>query len=274
MNDLRGKAVLITGGTKGIGLATGLAFAAQGAAVTLTNKWGSADEDDIRARFAELGAPEPMIVSADVREDEDTDDLLTLMKERHDSIEVFVSGAAFAQTVDGVDAYSRRGFVQSIEYSVWPTAEYPRRIKAAFGHYPRYVVALSSNGADSRLKNYDLVAACKSSLETLCRYMAARLIDEDVRVNVVRTLFVDTESFSATMGEDCAPFFRTLRPDLLIPLEDTAKAVLALASGMMDGVTGQTLMVDRGGEFSDNLMGLFEETPDLPSHRQGDRNDP
>ena len=38
MNDLRGKAVLIPGGTMGIGLATGLAFARQSAHCTLTRK--------------------------------------------------------------------------------------------------------------------------------------------------------------------------------------------------------------------------------------------
>ena len=43
-NDFRGKAVLITGGTAGIGLATGLAFGRRGADCTLTYRWGSADE--------------------------------------------------------------------------------------------------------------------------------------------------------------------------------------------------------------------------------------
>ena len=48
-NDFRGKAVLVTGGTRGIGLATGLAFGRRGADVTLTYKWGAEDEDAIRA---------------------------------------------------------------------------------------------------------------------------------------------------------------------------------------------------------------------------------
>ncbi|HEY0136691.1 MAG TPA: SDR family NAD(P)-dependent oxidoreductase, partial [Nannocystis sp.] len=65
-NDFTGKAVLITGGTRGIGLACGLAFARHGARVILTHRWGSADEGELRAKFAELGAPEPMIVEADV----------------------------------------------------------------------------------------------------------------------------------------------------------------------------------------------------------------
>src|SRR5215204_4496166 len=80
VNDLHGKAVLVTGGTMGIGLATGLAFGTYGARCILTHKWGTADEDEVRARFAEIGAPEPMIVQADVSNAEDTSALLDAIK--------------------------------------------------------------------------------------------------------------------------------------------------------------------------------------------------
>ena len=50
-NDFENKAVLITGGTAGIGLATGLAFGRLGAQVYLTHRWGSADNDEVRAKF-------------------------------------------------------------------------------------------------------------------------------------------------------------------------------------------------------------------------------
>ena len=81
LNDFRGKAVIITGGTKGIGLATGLAFGRQGAHAYLTHKWGSADENEVRRKFAEVGAPEPAIVEADVGSDEETVALLERVKQ-------------------------------------------------------------------------------------------------------------------------------------------------------------------------------------------------
>ena len=50
--DFRDKVVLVTGGTRGIGLAVGLAFGRAGASVYLTHRCGSADEAVIRERFA------------------------------------------------------------------------------------------------------------------------------------------------------------------------------------------------------------------------------
>ena len=73
---LAGRCVLVTGGTRGIGLATGLAFGRLGASAVLTHRWGSADEDAIRVAFAEAGAPEPDIVEADAGHGPDLDALL------------------------------------------------------------------------------------------------------------------------------------------------------------------------------------------------------
>ena len=96
INDLKGKAVLITGGTHGIGLACGLAFGRQGAHCYLTHRWGSKDESEIEAAFAEVGAPKPRILEADVSVDEDTEALMKAIKEDHDHLEVLISNVSFA----------------------------------------------------------------------------------------------------------------------------------------------------------------------------------
>ena len=260
LGHLEGKAVLVTGGTMGIGLATALAFGREGAHCTLTHKWGSADEDEIRRRFAEAGAPPPAIVCADVSRDEDATVLLEGMRRAHERVEAFVSNVSVALVIEGIENYEKRSLFKSIEYSAWPIFAYPQRIKEVFGAYPRYVVGLSSGGVDAFYKNYDFVAASKAVMETLCRYMSYRLFDEDVRVNVVRSRLVRTDSLRATFGEAFEPFAERFNMERqFIPAEEVANVVLALCSGLLDGVNGQVIMVDRGTTFFDNLMRMYNE---------------
>lgn len=260
MNDLRGKCVLITGGTMGIGLATGLAFAREGASVTLTHKWGTADENAIRNGFAQQGLPEPHIVQADVSRAEDTEALLAELKTRHHAVEVVVSNVSLALLVRSLDDYSKRSLFKSIEYSAWPFFEYTQRVRDVFGRYPRYVIGVSSDGSGHVHCNYDFVAASKAVMETLCRYMSYRLFEEDVRVNVVRSRMVRTESLWATFGREFDEFMdRANMGGDFIEAEEIANTILALCSGLMDSVNGQMLMVDRGGTFCDDLMRLYSE---------------
>jgi NAD(P)-dependent dehydrogenase (short-subunit alcohol dehydrogenase family) len=262
--DLRGKAVLVTGGTAGIGLATALAFARRGAECTLTYRFGSADEDSVRARFAAAGAPAPSIVQADAARDDDTDALLAAMRERHRAVDVLIANVSAAMVVNSFDDYDLRGLKKSIEQSAWPMVEYTRRIRRVFGRYPRYVVGMSSTGPDSFSVGYDFVAASKAVMETLCRYMNYRLFDDDVRINVIRSRSVRTASFDATFGAEFSEFAeRFTTPRHFLEPEEVADAALALCSGMMDGVSGQIITIDRGTSFFDNLMRLYEERESL-----------
>ncbi|MBX3273075.1 MAG: SDR family oxidoreductase [Sandaracinaceae bacterium] len=260
MNDLCGKAVLVTGGTAGIGLATALRFAEAGAACTLTYRFGTADEDEVRAAFAARGAPPPLIVQADASRDDDTDALLEEMRARHDAVEVFVSNVSGALVTHSFEDYDRRGLMKSIGVSAWPMVAYTRKIRAVFGRYPRYVIGMSSTGPDHFSVGYDFVAASKSVMETLCRYMSYRLFDRDCRVNVIRSRSIRTEAFESTFGKDFYDFaMRLSREEHFLVPDDVAKVAFALANGSMDAVSGQVITVDKGTTFFDDLMRLWHE---------------
>ena len=267
ITHLDGKAVLVTGGTMGIGLATGLAFGRVGAHVYLTYKWGSSDEEDVRRAFAATDAPEPCLVQADVAIEDDTVELLRLIKKRHDRLEAFISNVAFAQTVRGIDDYNKKGLFKSLEYSAWPFVGYLQQIKQTFGAWPRYAIGVSSEGVEqTAYPGYGMVAVAKVVMEVMCRYLSARLFEEDIRLNIIRPIRVSTDSFRATVGDEMEPFLRRIGGDryFLTP-DEVGDAILALCSGLMDAVSGQVILLDRGGCFCDSLVGLFEKREKLGS---------
>jgi enoyl-[acyl-carrier-protein] reductase (NADH) len=182
------------------------------------------------------------------------------MSASHDSIEVFLSNAATALVVKSLQDYTKRSLNRGIEYTAWPLYQYTRRIRETFGKYPRYVIGLSSTGPDHFCANYDFVAATKGLMETLCRYMSYRLYGEDVRINIVRAGPVATESLRATCGSTIEEFWAKLNlTDDFIGTDEVAATLLALCCGLMDGVHGQILTVDRGRTFANNLTRLYHE---------------
>ena len=258
--DLSDKVALVTGGTRGIGLASAKALGAAGAQCVMTYRWGSADLDEIRADFDALGAPEPMLEMADVSHTEDTEALMERIKERPGGVDIFINNVAFAARTPELSSYRKRSLFKSLEYSAWPLVEYVEAAHDICGRYPEYVVAISSDGIERSYPGYDFVAASKSVLEVLTRYMGSHLGEQGCRVNAVRFGMVATESFEAMFGEQIWDFFAEEgieRSDLLSP-QECGRTVLALCSGLLDAMQSEVITVDRAMAFEDNMMRRYE----------------
>lgn len=261
--DMKGTSVLITGGTKGIGLASALNFARAGAQTYLTYKWGSADNSELLAVFAKTGGPAPVLIQADVSVDEDTTALIDKIAETSPGgIDIFISNVGYAATMRNLDDYKKRSLFKTLEYSTWPMIEYTRKLKERFGAYPKKVIGISSDGPDHFYQGYDYVAASKALLEFFGRYLSVHLFREGSTVNVVRFGTVKTESFTAIFGEEFFDYIvdegLATREQILTP-EECGKAVFALASGFMDAMNGQVINIDYGLPFADNSMTRFQQ---------------
>lgn len=257
--DLSGKSVLITGGTKGIGLASARKLAMAGASTYLTYKWGSADLEEITASFRAAGAViDPVFIQADVSIPEDTKAVMEVIRETETKLDIFISNVGFAQSPKSLDDYKKRSLYKTLDYSTWPLVDYTQQIKAVFGEYPEKILAISSDGPDHFYQGYDYVAASKSLLEFLSKYMAVHLFNEGKgsTVNVIRFGTVKTESFNLIFGED---FFRFMAEEgveesMFLTPGECADSVFAMCSGLMNAMNGQIINVDYGFPYQDNSM--------------------
>ena len=109
------------------------------------------------------------------------------------------------------------------------------------------IVAISSLGAQRVLDNYILIGTSKAALESVMRYLAVELAPRGIRVNAVSAGVVDTEALEWFPNKDemLATVDRTPAGRLVEPV-DVAAAVSFLCSGDAAMVCGQTLVVDGG----------------------------
>ena len=186
--------------------------------------------------------------------------MFAAIDQQYGRVDALVSNASAAVTIQNLEDYTERGFLQTMRASAWPVVDYTMVARHRFGRAPRYVVVMSSDGPDRFTPAYDFVAAAKAASETLVRYLAYRLREEDVRVNVVRSRAIKTDAFAETFGADFYNFLRQFVPDeWFITPGEVANAVFGLCSGMFDAMTGQVLTVDRGNTFADGISLIYEQ---------------
>jgi NAD(P)-dependent dehydrogenase (short-subunit alcohol dehydrogenase family) len=244
--DFDGAGVIVTGGTRGLGKAIGVEFGRAGATVFLTHRWGSADEDELRAEFDSEGLRLPRIIQSDVSDPAAARALMRDVLAERVRLEVIVSNVAFAKVVRSPEDLKRDSLELSLRYSTWPVLDLVRAAREELGSYPPRVLAISTDGGAVCHPGYDMAGVAKAALETLCRYLALHLRSEGVRVNAVRCGPVDTASLRATFDDPAVDAALRRRDGLFVDPLVVARACIALCSGLMDGVTGQVITVDEG----------------------------
>ena len=239
--------VLITGALTGIGRATALAFAQEGAHVVVS---GRHDEEGKKlvAELRELGA-EVEFVRSDVRHEEDLRSLIDKTVARFGRLDAAVNCAGTEGTPGPLTDQSAETYAATFDTNVLGTLlsmKHEMRVMLAQGSGS--IVNVSSTFGHTGAAGASIYAASKHAVEGLTKSAALEAASSGVRVNTVAPGPIETEMLNRFTGTDerkaslaaTVPLKRVGRP------EEIAQTIMFLASDNASFITGASYLVDGG----------------------------
>ncbi|WP_125079303.1 SDR family oxidoreductase [Mycobacterium sp. P7213] len=248
--DLTGRTAIITGGSRGIGLAIGQRLAEAGANVVLTSR----DQESADAAAAQVNG-NALGVAAHVADDEAAQRCINTTLERFGTVDILVNNAgtnpAFGPLIDQDHAR----FAKIFDVNLWgPLLWTSCAVKAWMGDHGGVVVNTASIGGMSFAPLMGMYNATKAALIHVTKQLALEL-SPGIRVNaicpgVVRTKLAEVLWKEHEQGLSTGiPLGRIGEP------VDVADAVLFLVSDAASWITGQTLVMD-GGQILGDATGF------------------
>lgn len=238
-----GRTALVTGASRGIGLAVAQRLVAEGARVVVTGR----KPGPLAEAVAQLGGPEHAVgVAGDTADDEHRAAAVARAVETFDSLDLLVNSAGinpvFGPLVD-LDLAAARTTVEANVVAALSWVQHAHR--AWLGEHGGAVVNLSSIGAFAPSAGLGAYSASKLMLVHLTRTLALEL-GPGVRVNAVAPALVKTRFSTAIYAGREAEATADYPLGRLGTPEDVAAAVAFVLSDDAGWITGQTLLLDGG----------------------------
>jgi 3-oxoacyl-[acyl-carrier protein] reductase len=227
------RSVLVTGGSRGIGLAVARAFAAQGDRVAVTYR-GSEPPDGLFG------------VKCDVTSVADVDAAFTAIEAEHGPVEVLVANAGITKDTLLL-RMDEETFASVIDTNLTGAYRVAKRaaggmLKARRGRliFISSVVGLYGSAGQA---NY---AASKAGLVGFARSLARELGSRGITSNVVAPGFVDTDMTAVLTDERKAEIVKQVPLGRYATVDELAGVVTFLASDAAAYITGAVVPVDGG----------------------------
>jgi len=239
--------VLITGALTGIGRATALAFAREGARVVISGRRDEAGQK-LLAEIRALGA-EAEYWRTDVRHDDDVRDLVNKTVARFGSVDVAVNNAGSEGQPGPVTEQTAESYAATFDTNVLGTLlSMMHELRAMIPQGRGSIVNVSSAYGHVGAAGAAVYVASKHAVEGLTKSAAIEVAGTGVRVNVVAPGPIETGMLNRFTGnaENKAGLIAVVPVKRVGTPEEIAQAIVFVASDKASYMTGTSVSVDGG----------------------------
>jgi NAD(P)-dependent dehydrogenase (short-subunit alcohol dehydrogenase family) len=242
--------VLITGALTGIGRATALAFAKEGATVVASGR-REAEGQALVAELQAAGAPASAFIRADVRHEAEVRSLVEQTVERFGRLDVAINNAGIEGDFGPISETTDENYVAVFDTNV-------RGVVYSLKHELRVMQAQPGGGSIVNVSSvlgrvgyagFGVYTASKHAVDGLTRTAALEGAAHGVRVNGVAPGPVDTPMLNRLTGHDDnakAQMLDAMVGKRAAAPEEIAEAIVFLAGNRSRFMTGETVAIDGG----------------------------
>ncbi|MFH9229943.1 SDR family oxidoreductase [Streptomyces lydicus] len=246
--DLNGRTAVVTGASRGIGLAIAQAIAAAGGNVVLTSR----SQEAADAAAAQVGGT-ALGVGAHAVDEEAARRCVELTLERFGSLDILVNNAGTNPAFGPVIDQDHGRFAKTFDVNLWaPVLWTGLATRAWMGEHGGAVVNTASVGGMAFEANIGLYNASKAALIHLTKQLALELSPK-VRVNAVAPGVVRTKLAEALWQEHEQAVSASTALGRIGEPVDIASAVAFLVSDAASWITGEAMVIDGGQLLGDAL---------------------
>lgn len=242
------KVAILTGGNSGIGRATAIALAREGAKVTVAARRVSEGEETVRL-IKEAGS-NGIFVKTDVANENDVSSLVEKTVDTYGRLDYAVNNAGMGEKMTPLVEQTSEKFDQIMNTNVrgvWLSMKY--EIQEMMKNGGGAIVNMSSGAGLVGFPQMPVYIASKHAVLGLTKSAALEYAKSGIRINAIAPGGVETEMLMQTIGDDhqFLETFKSMHPIGRIGTpEEIANAVVWLLSDKASFVLGHTLLVDGG----------------------------
>lgn len=245
---LEGKVVVITGGSRGIGLDLARSFLAQGAKVVICGR----KPDNLAAAVETLGGGgngNLLAVPTHIAREAEVENLFDTAVGRFGSLDVLVNNVGMNLLTASVVDSELAVWNKILEGNLTGAFLCSRKAARIMREKKRgKIVSISSLAGSRAAPGMGIYGIAKAGLEMLTKVLASELASSNIQVNAVAPGMVRTD-FSKPFWSTpafCEQIVKGIPAGRIAETADLLPIVLLLASAHSDYITGQTITVDGG----------------------------